>query len=635
MGLYERRVRAISTESSAHTRRKADARARSDRRAHQRLAWATFIREFDGSLPKCREAMIQAMEAGKLMPPFLKPGQTIRDATPSLFTLGEWRRLPDERLSVERLRHKPSGGRPRTPWHPEVTMEFEQQISAGRFERPAALHKHLKRFATARGLPYPPVHQVHHRMGDVPLLRRVVARHGKRAGIADAANHGAVPATYAHEIWVLDELDLPVWVKTYSFEAQQIVAVKPVVILVVDGASGVVVSYYVANPLARGALRGADRDDVMATVLSGCFPELARPACVRYAGWKPTTLRYDRAPIHSDSRQRLRDIGVNVPELPGYAPWARGQVEAVVNIIKAAVVAFHGYDKLFSVAEYASPTDLTTREAAVRSGDRIPEVTPVLVQDMWSMQRLADELDTVIREFNEDQLHDRTKMPRAASYGLALDSTKLVSGRDATSCLIPHRVKVQKNGIRVNRIPFEAAGKDFQFPVGSRVDIRIDPAFRGIFAESAEGMRFLRPAREAALHTDPADVVHRMNSIVSFYDQQSRAAKEFIRQREIGLEQSELADAIAEEQLDAGTVIASLHKSAFQRGETLRPARGAAKKPAKGRTAQPARASQRPVASAPPPGVTPITRAPSLVRPAAVTTGTGPVVRRGIIKTFG
>lgn len=630
MGLYERPLHRIKAETTAHARRKTAARERSDRRAQQRLAWARFAQQFDGSGDACRKAMIVAMEKGTLIPPFLKEGKTLRECAPSVWCIQQWRALPPERLTVESLRHKPVGGRPRATWHPAVADEFDLQVSSGRFTKVMPLFNHLRKFAEARGIPAISYEQVRYRMAEVPLIRRVVGRHGKRAGIADAANHGAVPATYAHEMWVLDELELPVFVKAHSFELRQNVAVKPSVVLIVDGASGVIVSYFVANPLARGALKGADRDDIMSALLSGFLPEFAPPACARYAGWKPKVLRYDRAPIHQDSRRRLDDVGIDVPDLPGFAPWQRGLVEAAVKVIKEATLTFHGHADLYSIAEYASKTDLTTREAAVRANERITEKVPVLIENLWSMDRLGAELDTVVREFNEERIHDEAKMPRAARYGLALDADKLVSGRDTLSLLSPHRVMVQKNGIRVQRIPFEHTTEGFSFPVGSRVDLRVDPALRGLFAETPSGLVFLRPMRQAALSTDPASVSHRINAEVAHYDRLSRAAKEFLRQREVGLEQAELADAIAAEQLDAGAILTTLQKDAHARGETPRSRKAKPKAQPKA-TAQTSAKRGR-TQGAPVPGVTPITQAPSLARPGAAPT---PPVRRGIIKSFG
>jgi hypothetical protein len=147
------------------------------------------------------------------------------------------------------------------------------EVQSGRNRSTAELTRALAREAARLGEKPPRYQRVRDQLGrlDAHLIRSV-ARHGKRTGLADGIVHGAVRAERAHEVWELDEMELPIWIKTYSPKLNTHVAVQPSVCLVIDCASRVIVGYYIADPLARGVLSKMDRWDVKAALVSAMFP---------------------------------------------------------------------------------------------------------------------------------------------------------------------------------------------------------------------------------------------------------------------------------------------------------------------------------------------------------------------------
>lgn len=567
--LGDRPLKRIKTESRAQSARKVDAIVAADRRAQWRLAQAEFVRAFEGSVSAAQRALGEAILEGRfaefadvLAEIQAAPANGILTTIPSRSTIKRWRRLPAAEVTIEGLRDGARSGRPRKHWDPILRAELDRKVAEDGVRNVNELHRHLKRFAQQRGLAAPNNYQVRTRLAEIPQVARVVAAFGRRAGIADAIVHGTVPADYPHQMWTMDEMTYPVWVKAYDPVVGAVIAQQMEICFAVDNCCGVVPTYYVVNPLTRGVLRGVDRWDVIATAVGGMLPELAPPACQAFSGYIPKVIRWDRANAHKELQSRLLRIGVDVPDMPGDSPWSRGLVERTVGILKNAATRLKGYVGLYEVAEHrAAGDERATLRAAGDTTTRLREKTSILIAELYTIEEFTEQFDAIVREFNETLIHTEWRMPRAMRYLEQLRPGELRSGRDAISLLESSRHVVKKDGIVLSHHAFAAASPTMAFFKGEMVDVRADPALRGIYvADREKTYHFMPRKKDQAKRLDAATVSKAMYQAVSVYDKISKAARQQLRDAATSIESGEVADAVAKLGLNLRREVAARHR---------------------------------------------------------------------------
>jgi transposase InsO family protein len=560
--LYEKPLKRLKKDRPSRRREAVSRKVAADARAERRYAMAVFVRRHGGSVREAELALAAALLDGSLAMAPLPAGQSIEDIIPSRSTVHRWLQREHEEVSITALRDKPRHGRTRSAMHPDLENLFLHEVMSGRVPGPADLHREMEKQAKALGVEAPSFAVVRARLADVPHLLRTIARHGKKAGIADGIVHGAVPAEMPHSVWSLDELDSKAWVKVWSDEHKQLVAVKAAACTIIDNCSGVVVSYFIAHPLRRSALRGFDRWDVKAAVAGACFPEFAPSACAAYAGYLPRAVRLDKHAAHGEIRTMLTKLGVELPNLAGYAPWARGAVENTIALLKSGMRRIRGYDATTDVAEYVDQGNAEALRIAAGTTTRETVRLPMATEHLLNLDEFAAEFDKVVAEINTERVHAEWKMPRAARYALMLKPGALRSGREALSLLTPTNLTVQKDGIVVDHVAYAAVDPTMMPLVNEKVDVRLDPAMRGLFVVEKDGaMTLCQPAHLVASSRNPGAFSKAVYATVCWADELARLCKAQYRAAEIGAEAAEESDGIAREKLGMESAISASYRA--------------------------------------------------------------------------
>lgn len=601
---FERPIKQVNATHPSGRRRKVRAMKAQDEAAQRKYAWAMFVRQHQGSEREARAALVEAMKAGTVPVPPMAEGKTVEDVAPSIWSVHYWRASAPEDVSITAFRLAPREGRPKVQLSPELEKIFIEEVGSGRTVSPTALHRELAKAAERLGQSAPSRHVVRARVADLPHQFRSVARQGKAAAAADATVRSAVPAEVPHAVWTLDELDAPVWVRVWSFALKRLVATKVSVVIIVDNYSGVVVGYYIANALRRDALRGHDRWDVLAALAGAAFRDLAPDACVPYAGYLPRVLRLDRHGAHEEARRVLKDLGVEVPNLPGSMPWARGTVEATVALLKAGCARFLGHEDAYEVAEYQDASNHEAQRIAAGTMARVTSKLPICIDQLWNLEQFAAAFDGVVAEVNCERVHSEWKMPRAARYAEGFQATLARPGTDAIALLEPTSIKVKKDGIVVDHVAFAPANPAVLYQVGEQLTVRVDPGLRSVFVVEKDGsLELCRPKREVAATTDAVLFAKAQRASAAVADTIAQAMRRRYREQAIGPNEAELADAVAKQKLDLQTAVTRVHQA--ERARSPRP--GAKSKSAR------AVLAPAPVSA---PGVTSIQAAPSFGQPA-------------------
>lgn len=591
MPIYEKPVRRQKGDRPARRRERVARIQADDVRAQVRYCLVAFTRGLDASLSlNARVAAVrQALADGTLK---LPDGVDVRTVAPGRSSVHRWLQLADDGVSIEQLRDRPRAGRPREPLAAALERVIVDACATGREYGPRDLHRLLEKKATELSLEAPSYEQVRLRLSELMHVLRSVGRHGKRAGLADATVHAAVPAERPHAVWTLDELDAPVWVKVYSHVEQAVVATKPVVILVVDQFTGLIVGYHVVNPLRRDTLRGFDGVDVRAAFVGTCLPEIANNCCAPFGGYLPDYLRLDRHGSHEELRQLARTLHIEVPDLAGLAPWARGSVEAQVKAVKQGLRHVRGFAETAEVAEHISGENREAVRVAAGTMERETVKSPYAIDQLMNLDEFTNTVDNIIREINARPRKEGREPSRQDAYLMAHQHHKCRSGADAWSLLIPSTATTQKNGIAQGDIVYLPVDTTVALLVNERLTLRLDPGLRALYVVQKDGTRVLcRPSREVAATRSAAGASKAAYALVSLADRIAAAARQRHREAELTAAGCEHADAIAKEQRNALPGIAKRHQEE-RRAATARrkKARAAAKS-----------AGQRPTSTSPTP----------------------------------
>jgi CBS domain-containing protein len=307
MGAVERRFRRAATLSDRTKQEMADIAVERDERATRRFNIARVAASLPGSLREQRRTLARLIAAGAV------PGVT---ETPSRSTLAALRaKWNDGAHALDDYRDQERSGRPRTPLDERLMDAARTLISNGSAPSIRALHTELEGPAAALGLPRP-TYAVLRRIFGQHVIRRTAAKYGAAGAELDAIPHATVPARHTHDVWTLDELLLPAWIRSWNRVRKVWVSVRPWVVIVIDVRSRAALAALLVDPARRtdpatGEPAGAvTREDVLAALLSVACRELAPAATQELAGYLARTIRWDRAQAHRALESALHRIGV-------------------------------------------------------------------------------------------------------------------------------------------------------------------------------------------------------------------------------------------------------------------------------------------------------------------------------------
>jgi hypothetical protein len=249
----------------------------------------------------------------------------------------------------------------------------------------------VKTKADALGIAVPSYAIVKHRIAQHGREQRSAGRHGVAAAVHDAQVVATVPCEYVHEIYTLDEFLLPAWVRAWYRAERRYISIRPWVVVLQDYLARPVVAWHLCDPARLGVdsaepLGRYDSDDVLATLLTGACPELAPDSTADFSGRLMRVLRWDNHSTHEALRERIRRIGIRVPDLPVARPKNRGVVEALIKTLKRwceGLNGVHGHINEYLPTD-RTPDDITRMEdlEALRTeasarGERVPRRDPM------------------------------------------------------------------------------------------------------------------------------------------------------------------------------------------------------------------------------------------------------------------
>ncbi len=539
-------------------------------RAYQRAAYnytLTQIIHDVGEIHSCRDLVAILREANQHQSYTMSNGDVLHVPVASLLRKGE--SLSDPRVldrvtpshaSVWRLRKidpadnciaihvaKPRSGRPLKKIGEATEAALRSLMLRHHPRSTRKLVRKLRKVAEAAGEPTLSTGRVRRWFQDVSPVVLVAARHGKRAGVADATTKGALPFTRPFEFWVFDEGVLPVWIRVYHAILKCYVAIKPPICLVVDAVTQVIMGYYIGNPLSRGVEMHMDAVEMQGALLSAIFPALATPECKPYVGYLPERIGCDNLPAHGDVMSMLNAATIVTTQHVGYSPWSHATRETTVGIIKGLCEDLRGYDGTWQVAENVDHDPVARRKALAATYKRESPLSNISIAQLMDITELREKIQPVITEYNSGIDHSRWQEPREARFYECLRPEKLRPWTDALSMLKAHRVTVREHLV-VRGVEFATTSDiGHVFSQGDSVTVRVDPLLRAAFVvgESPSEVGAIQPAREAARKAVPGEVVRQQHTEAQNASNAARAEREAYQESVLGTEGAALANGLA------------------------------------------------------------------------------------------
>ncbi len=234
----------IGTFSALQKQRATEAvDARYDR-ARTRLQVARFaaaLRAEGWSFRLIARHVLRAVETG-----ILRPGADYtHEAIRGLITAWE-----SGKRSLEDYLEAPRRGRPGVV-DPALCALIATAVKTDRYASIRRLHVAMGEEASRLGTAEPSYDAVKRLVRSQGRTARTAATFGARAAQLDAMPHSTVPTRYAHDTWVLDEMDAPFYARVWDPADELWVSVRPTAITLVDHRSGAVIAASVADPSRR------------------------------------------------------------------------------------------------------------------------------------------------------------------------------------------------------------------------------------------------------------------------------------------------------------------------------------------------------------------------------------------------
>ena len=431
------------------------------------------------------------------------------------------------------------------PMDPDVEEELCRRIAQDVAPSIRRMWLNLQGWAQEHGHPKPTYWQVYRFVNEVPAERLAAYRNGSRSAVADTMHHPPVPADYTHHVWSLDEMEVPVWIRSYDRRARMWIAIVVALVLIICNRSRAIVGYHVADPKRRGKKSGFDSDNVLAALLSAMLPELAPPSCQQYAGYRPEVLQWDKAAQHEAMLETVEKSGIYVPDLPGRTPYPRGKVERPVDTLKALCSEIRGYKrKWLPLTDKVTKNPKATRSESVATSFRETTKIPIEVEDLHTYEALCEEIDRkVMRVYNEVETHRILGTTPEIGYHENFDRALARSGRDALYILEPDTGVSTKGILSHRNVEFYLESQGREVPHGTQVRFRPDPLLRGVFIEAfGEDDLFCMPSEQWARQHNATDVARDRGAKARDYSAEGEAAREELRREEIGQEGAQRAD---------------------------------------------------------------------------------------------
>jgi hypothetical protein len=322
----------------------------------------------------------------------------------------------------------------------------------------------------------------------------------------DHALKSTIPAKRPHDVWTLDESELPIYVRAFNPATGAEQVVKPQIVLVMDHFSRTILSAHlvpafgdIGDGLGQRNSAAAWTEDILGAVWSAAMPQVAPPATQSFAGYLPRVLRMDNANTHRELRDDFTQLGIRVPSLPAYQPDARGDIERLFRTLKSVLPDVPGLTQHFFVADTATehPRERRSRNVAV---GRATNRQPIAIKDLLTIPQLRPHLDQLVFEYNNRPHRGLGRIsPRQAYLSHLPARAELRAGTDLLSTAFWHAVTLQRGGLIVANQRFRTVDP-VEMPAADTVcNLVMDPLRRGVWWMDCTPERFIPRVEDAAL----------------------------------------------------------------------------------------------------------------------------------------
>lgn len=488
----------------SHSRRALCAAELADRKAVERLRWVRHVLDVAPNAAPSTAYLELAhafREGGALAGGHCPPRNTFL----AWFARGQAARAAGEPLTAELFRDKERPGRRPVEVAPEVRDLIERRWKGGHERSIHSLHRRLLITESVAHCDIPGVEVLRRIVASIPLLEVAAARHGRRAAVIDHALKSTIPTRFAHDVWTLDETELPIYVRAFNPASRTEEVVKPHVVVVADHHTKVIVGYQLvpafgdtADGLGTRTSATAIEADILAAVWSAALRDLA-PACTApFAGHLPRAVRMDNIASHGAARQLLLSIGVEVPPLPPYVPNARGDIERLIQTFQKSLPDVQGLTSRFFIADHAREHPGYRRSRNVGVG-RTSVRAPIALADLLTLEQLRPELERVIQKFHESPHAGLGELtPQHAYHQHQPPTVARRAGADVLRVAERRVVTMRPAGVVVNRQRFRTVDAADMPAMGATCQVVIDPIRRGAWWMDVTPPRFLPTVVDAA-----------------------------------------------------------------------------------------------------------------------------------------
>lgn len=488
----------------SHSRRALRAAELADAKALERMRWVRHVLQV---APKAAPstAYLELVAAFRNGGPLAGGHCPPRNTFLAWFARGQAAVDAGQELRVDLFRDRERTGRRPVVVEPQLMACIERLWKGGHFNSVHRLHTHLLMSHVAADGVLPGVDALRRIVAEIPVLEVAAARHGRRAAVIDHGLKATLPTESAHDVWTLDEAELPVYIRAYNPATRAEEVVKPNLVLVADHRTKVIVGYQLVpafggtgDGIGVRASATAIEEDITAAIWSAALRDIAPPCTQPYAGYLPRTLRMDNVSSHGEVRRMLVALGVEVPQLPAYVPNARGDIERLVRTFKESLPDLPGLTARYYIAERATEHAGGRRSRNVGVG-RTSVRTAIAMADLLTIETLRPFLARVITAYH-DAPHAGlgTLTPRHAYHSHLPRQDARRPGTDLLHAAARHGVVMRHAGIEVCRQRFRTVDAADMPPQGLSCQVVVDPSRRGAWWMDVTPPRFLPTVQEAA-----------------------------------------------------------------------------------------------------------------------------------------
>lgn len=467
--------------------------------AHRRAAILAFAETLDGGWPSRALAIAAAM----------RPGGPLADhgPAPDRMTLTRWHaKWTAHGCNWAALVPLPSTGRRRADLHGDVEAHLLRALRT----KPALLAKNPKRLHAAaetfcadparRGrVRCPSYHAVRRWLRALPPEEIWMAGFGTKAARARTAPASVQPLERPNELWFVDEVLLPTWIRLWNHPARLWEPARVWGIFVLDGYTRACLTFHLTRPLSTNKntrLSSTATGEQIAGVVAGAIvPELAHPEFRHFARSEPGEIRFDGSGNTKSARNLLAKAArLNTTLGEPYAPWARAAIERYFRTLKERELGL-AEGGVLGHAKYTVPFDPTATDPRTHR-DRNNFDANRLEDYPWRQQFPVLSLPT-FEDLEGIVLHAVKRYNETPHEGLRrqeqeqdVSPTSLWAKAEPPLQAEPYNVlsafagaarKIDKRGVTANDHWYLNDALHLVYPVGSKVFVRIDPLARGVW----------------------------------------------------------------------------------------------------------------------------------------------------------